>query len=160
MEAAGDLDFDRFFCHDDSVYGFALRIGDPAANDWRSDLVLDIDHIVEWVRGATGVRFRVALATLVFHGVSDLRIDVDWGMHGWQVAPAPLAIDRVERERIAVAEQRVFLDRPYYLWRVEFAFPEGGSIRFGAVDFDLTPRREPLLLDEQRIPPSLRDGEP
>jgi hypothetical protein len=159
MQASDDLDFEHLSCHDDSVYGLALRLGDPAANDWRSDLVLDIDHIVDWVPGEAGTRFRVAPATLVFHGVSDLRIDIDWGMHGWQVAPAPPAIDRIERERVAVEKQRVFLDRPYYLWRIAFAFPEGASIRFGAVDFTLTLRREPFLLDEQRIPSSLREGE-
>jgi len=158
MVDSDDLDFDRFSCHDDSVYGLALQLGDPAANDWRSDLVLDIDHIVEWIPGEAGMRFRVAPATLVFHGVSDLRIEIDWGMHGWQVAPAPPTIDRIERERMREDAQRIFLDRPYYLWRIAFASPSGGSIRFGAVAFDLTLRREPLLLDEQHIPASLREG--
>jgi len=158
MQDTDESDFDRFSWHDDPVYGLALRIGDPAANDWRSDLVLDIDHIVEWVRNEDGIRFRVAPATLVFHGVSDLRIDIDWGMRGWQVAPSLPTIDRIERERVREEEQRIFLDRPYYAWRVAFASPTGGSISFGAVGFDLTLRREPTLADEQRVPASLRDG--
>ena len=158
MQGADRPDFDRFCWHDDPVYGLALRLGDPAANDWRSDLVLDIDHIVEWVRNEDRIRFRIAPATLVFHGVSDLRIDIDWGMRGWQVAPSLPTIDRIERERVREGEQRIFLDRPYYAWRVAFASPTGGSISFGAVDFDLTLRREPMLADEQRVPASLRDG--
>ena len=158
MQGADRTDFDPFCWHDDPVYGLALRLGDPAANDWRSDLVLDIDHIVEWVRTEDRIRFRIAPATLVFHGVSDLRIDVDWGMRGWQVAPSLPTIDRIERERVREGEQRIFLDRPYYAWRVAFASPTGGSISFGAVGFDLALRREPTLEDEQRVPASLRDG--
>jgi hypothetical protein len=158
MQDAAGPDFDPFCWHDDPVYGLALRLGDPAANDWRSDLVLDIDHIVEWVRIEDRIRFRIAPATLVFHGVSDLRIDVDWGMRGWQVAPSLPTIDHIERERIGEGEQRIFLDRPYYAWRVAFASPTGGSTSFGAVGFDLTLRREPTVEDEQRVPASLRDG--
>ena len=97
MQGTDQPDFDRYAWHDDPVYGLALRLGEPAADDWRSDLVLDLDHIVEWVRDGDAVRFRVAPATLVFHGVSDLRVDIDWGMRGWQVAPSPPTIDQIDR---------------------------------------------------------------
>jgi hypothetical protein len=156
MQRTDDSDFDRFAWHDDPLYGFALRLGDPAANDWSSDLVLDIDHIVEWVRDGAAVRFRVAPATLVFHGTSDLRIKIDWGLRGWQVAPSPPTIDRIQRERLPEAQQRIYLDRPYYAWRIAFSSPVGGSISFGALGFDLTLRGEPVLHDEQRVPASLR----
>ncbi len=156
MHGTGDLDFDGFCCHDDPLYGIALRTGDPAADDWSSDLVLDIDHIVEWVRSESGMRFRVAPATLTFHGVSDLRIDIDWGMRGWQVAPAPPTVDRIERERVQTEMQRVYLDGAYYTWRIALSSPVGASISFAALGFDLALRREPLLVDEQRFPAALR----
>ncbi len=160
MPATDDLDFDPFVWHDDPLYGFARRLGEPAANDWRSDLVLDIDHIVEWVRSDAGVRFRVAPATLVFSGASDLRIALDWGRRGWQVAPSPPTIDRVERALVPAAQQRVYLDRPYFSWRIEFSSPAGASISFGALGCDPSLRGEPLLHDEQRVPASLRGSLP
>ncbi len=156
MRNATDLAFEDFCWHDDLIYGFSLRLGDPAANDWNSEFVLDIDHIVEWVRGAEGMQFRVAPATLVFRGVSDLRIDIDWGMRGCQVAPWLPSIGQIERE--AVQEQKIYLDRPYFLWRIVLNSPAGASVSFGAVDFEMTLRREPLLVHEQRLPASLRDA--
>jgi hypothetical protein len=36
--------------HDNLIYGFHLRCADPERCIWRSDLVLDIDHIPEWWR--------------------------------------------------------------------------------------------------------------
>src|SRR5882672_8829568 len=72
-------DTDAAVWHDDLIYALHLRAPDPAHSDWRSELVLDIDHVVEWVCGADGrMRFRVAPASLVFHDVTDLRIALDF----------------------------------------------------------------------------------
>jgi hypothetical protein len=55
--------------HDNALYGLRLDLGDPSRGDWHADLVLDIDHIVEWLCGVDRqMRFRVAPATLTFHG--------------------------------------------------------------------------------------------
>ena len=43
-EPAQDDPFDDTIWHDNAVHGIRFQIGDP--DDWRSDLVLDIDHIV------------------------------------------------------------------------------------------------------------------
>jgi hypothetical protein len=57
-EATDASDFERLSWHDNVVYGLRLEIGDPERNDWRSNLVLDLDHIVEWVcDSAGGCRF-------------------------------------------------------------------------------------------------------
>jgi hypothetical protein len=73
-QPASSPDLDDRSWHDDALYGMRLDIGDVARGDWLSDLVLDIDHIVEWLCGADGqCRFRVAPATLAFHRVTDLR---------------------------------------------------------------------------------------
>ena len=75
-----EVDFDDLSWHDCSIWGIELRPGDPDVGDWTSDLSFDIDFIVEWVCAspvADGkVQFRVAPATLVFHGASDLTIAV------------------------------------------------------------------------------------
>ncbi len=37
--------------HDNLIYGLHLAAPDPDAGLWISDLILDIDHIVEWICG-------------------------------------------------------------------------------------------------------------
>ncbi len=89
-------DFDGLSWHDDTLYGLRFDVGDSFKGDWHADLVLDIDHIVEWVCATDGgVQFRVAPADLVFHGVTDLKIAVDWGDSGDRTALHDLMIDGI-----------------------------------------------------------------
>jgi hypothetical protein len=151
-QSASRPDVDDLTWHDNALYGLRLDVGDPAGGDWHADLVLDIDHVVEWLCGATGqARFRVAPASLTFHDVTDLRIAIDCGDSGGQVALHPLSIDRITRERIR--DQKICLDRPYYRWRIELNWPAGGTLSFGASGFTQTLRAEPVLLDQQQLPP-------
>ncbi|HEX6141819.1 MAG TPA: hypothetical protein VFZ01_03805 [Geminicoccaceae bacterium] len=146
----GDDGFEPFLWHDDSLHGLHLEVGDPEAGDWRADLILDIDHIVEWVRcDDQRVRFRVAPATLAFRHVTDLRIAVDWGDSGHRTALHPCAIDRIERAR--VQDQRICLDRPYWRFQIVLNWPAGGEISLGASEFDLALRAAPVLQDEQAL---------
>jgi hypothetical protein len=143
-----DADFDRLSWHDCHIWAVEVRAGDPDDGDWTSDLALDIDFIVEWICGVDGGgQFRVAPATLVFHGVTDPKIDIDWGRSGSQVALHPVSIGNVTRERIQ--NQKVYLDRPYYSWRILLNWPDGGEITFGAVGFTQTLRAEPVLTEHQ-----------
>lgn len=144
-----ETQFDAISWHDCAVWGLALRPGDPDAGDWRSDLVLDIDFIVEWLCGVDRViRFRVAPADLIFHDVTDLRIHVDWD-GGDQVALHPLSIDAIERT--PVQHQKVHLDRPYYSWTIRLNWPAGSTIAFGAVGFEQELRAEPVVTDVQSL---------
>jgi hypothetical protein len=150
-----DADFEHLSWHDCHLYAFDLRTGDAEQKDWTSDLVLDIDFIVEWICGVGGgAQFRVAPATLVFHGVTDLRIRLDWGDSGFRAALNPASIERIDRER--VLEQKVFLDRAYYRWDVRLNWPPGGAITFGAVAFTQALRAEPVLSNSQHLPPARR----
>ncbi len=145
-----DADFQRLSWHDCHIWGLELRVGDPDEDDWTSDLALDIDFIVEWICGVGGGgQFRVAPATLAFHGVTDPRIRIDWGDSGFRVALYPVSIDKIERE--AVRDQKVYLDRPYYSWRIRLNSPRAGEIAFGAVGFTQTLRAEPVLRDTQHL---------
>ncbi len=47
-------DFDGLSWHDDTLYGLRFDVGDSFQGAWHADLVLDIDHIVAWVRGEAG----------------------------------------------------------------------------------------------------------
>lgn len=149
-----EADFDRLSWHDCHMWGVELHAGEPAEGDWTSDLELDIDFIVEWIcRAGGGGQFRVAPATLVFHGITDARIAIDWGRSGFQAALHPMSIGGVERERIQ--SQKVYLDRPYYSWKIHLNWPAGGEIAFGAVGFTQTLRAEPVLTETQCL--SLRE---
>jgi len=155
QQQVSDADFARLSWHDDTVYGLRFAVGDIARGDWRSELVLDLDHIVEWLCGQDrSVRFRVAPATLIFHDVSDLRIALDWGDSGHRTALGEPQIDAITRA--AFADQKICLDRPYYRWRIGLNWPPGGSVGFGASGFTQTLRAAPVLLDQQRLPPADR----
>jgi hypothetical protein len=149
--------------HDNLIYAIEIRAPDPENGDWRSDLVLDIDHIVEWICDADGrVKFRVAPATLVFHDVTDLKIQLDMGAASFGMADAtPLAlnelsIDVISKTRAPHPGQMPSL--PYHQWRIALNLPRNGELSFGASGYTQTLRAEPLLLDEQRLAP--RDRPP
>ncbi len=144
-------EFERLSWHDDTLYGLRFDVGDSIQGDWRADLVLDIDHIVEWVRGEAGnFRFRVAPATLVFHGVTDLKIAIDWGDSGDRTALHDISIDGITRE--PVPDQEGYPAREHFRWRIALNWPQGSAITFGARGFTQTLRSEPVLLDQQRLP--------
>ena len=145
----GNGNYQPYHWHDNQIHGIALRTADPDRDDWTSDLSIDIDHIVEWVKTEGRARFRVAPATLTFHGVTDLSLGWSHLVSGHQVGIALPWIDRIERE--LVKDQLVHLDRPYYAWRIVFASPPGGEISFGAWGYSQKLRKEPVLQDEQGL---------
>ena|GEM_PF-401301 len=146
-----EADFDHLSWHDCSIWAIELRAGNPDEGDWTSDLALDIDFILEWICGAEGRggKFRIAPASLIFHGVTDPRINIDWGASGFQVSLHPVSIDNIEREPIQ--NQKVYLDRSYYSWRIHLNWPDGGEIAFGAVGFTQTLFAEPILTENQYL---------
>jgi hypothetical protein len=154
-QPASSPGFDDRSWHDNALYGVRVDVGDWARGDWHADLVLDIDHIVEWLCGVDRqVLFRVAPATLTFHHVTDLRIAIDCGDSGGRVALHALSIDRIKRERIE--DQKICFDQPYYRWRIALNAPRGGAIVFGASGFTQLLRADPVLLDQQQLPPADR----
>ena len=145
-----EADFDRLSWHDCRIWAVEFRVGDVEDGDWTSHLALDIDFVVEWVCGG-GAKGRcwVAPATLVFHGITDPRVDIDWGRSGFQVALNTPSIGSIERELIR--NQKVYLDRPYYSWRIPLNMPGSGEIAFGAVGFTQTLRAEPVLNEREHL---------
>ena len=151
MTTYSEGDFDTLSWHDCHVWAVRFDLGDPDEGDWTADLVLDLDFIVEWLPPeATGCRFRVAPATLAFHGVTDPRISINWGASGFQNGIHPVVIDSVERER--VPDQKVYLDRPYFSWRIAFNWPAESEITFGAVGFTQSLLSEPVVVEGQSLP--------
>jgi len=141
--------------HDNLIYGIHLQSADPDRGIWRSDLVLDIDHIVEWICGEDRqVRFLVAPATLVFNDVTDLRIDVDFGSIGPRMNINELSIAQIVRE--PVERPAAAGAPPHYAWRIELNLPQGSEIAFGASGYTQTLRSEPQLIDQQSLPADTR----
>ena len=136
--------------HDNVIYGLSFDRGDPETGDWRSDLILDIDFIVEWLCGSPGeFRFRVAPAKLAFHDVTDFAIAVDQGDSGGRNALYEWSIDRVERQRL----ERSF---DYWRWTIRLHALPGGTLTFSSSGFTQTQTAEPSLVSEQRLPRALR----
>jgi hypothetical protein len=145
-----NADFDTLSWHDCHIWGIDVRAGNADDGDWTSDLALDIDYIVEWVCAPDKpMQFRVAPASLVFHGVTDLRIHITWQPTGFQGSLHPVSIAQIERRPIE--NQKVFLDRPYYSFRIVTNWPDGGEVAFGAVGFTQTLRADPVTIDDQRL---------
>ena len=150
MGAVTEPEFDGWSWHDCHLWGLSFRVGDPDEDDWTADLVLDIDVIVEWICGVSGGhQFRVAPATLVFHGVTDPQIRIDAGDSGHRTAIHLASIDHIERA--PVADQKVFLDRPYYRWRILLNWPQGSELAFGAAGFTQTLLADPVLKEVQHL---------
>lgn len=137
--------------HDNLIYGIRFDLGDPEKQDWRSNLVFDIDFIGEWLREQSGkYRFSVAPATLTFHDVADLSIMINQGNSDGRNAMTECSIDSVTRIR---------LDRTFDFWRwtIKLNMPAGGKIEFCASGYSQTLREAPRLVGEQRLPRGERD---
>jgi hypothetical protein len=147
-----DADGGLLSWHDNPVYGIHWRCADPDRNLWRSELVLDIDHILEWVPPAKGGwTFLVAPALLVFHDAADLAISLD--CTSGDAEPHylnELTIDHICREA-APGEKT-----DWFRWRIELNQPKAGGIGFLASRFSQTLSAPPLLCDEQRYPGNQR----
>lgn len=152
-----EKDFEVLSWHDNYIYGLHFSIEDFEQGDWRSDLAIDIDHIVDWVCETDGgCQFRVASATLTFHHVTDLDLAIDWGNSGFQSALHEISISHVSRNQIQ--NQKICLDRPYYEWKIATNFPKYGCLTFGASGFTQVLRAKPILVNEQKLPPSKRNS--
>ena len=82
--------------------------------------------------------------------MTDLKIRVDWGDSGRQVASGEMTLDHITRQ--SVESQLICLDRPYYRWALRLNSPRpGGDISFGASGFSLVLRQEPVVCDEQKL---------
>lgn len=147
-----DAEFGQLNWHDNAIHGIAFHEPEPEVNDWASDLVLDIDHIVEWLCPTEGpFQFRVAPAWLVFHDVFEHEISM---AQKPSFAGVPV-IDRIERE--LEGHLGLSKDIANYRWTIHLNYPDKGLIRFLATGFTQTLRTETILQDGlQSITPSKR----
>lgn len=79
-----------FDVHDNIVHGIRM-----ISENFTSELVVDIDHILEWPECREGGKFKVCVACLKFHDVTDLTVRIEWGDSGYTVAVSDMMINEV-----------------------------------------------------------------
>jgi len=125
-----EADFDSMSWHDNHVHGLEIREGE----DGTGELILRLDHILEWLSPGEGGRFsfRIAPATLTFRGVFALRIELDYIGYAF----TPFSIAGISREGNR--------------WSIGINWPEG-IISFDATSFVQELTGEEVLSDKQSL---------
>ena len=141
-------DFDDLSWHDDHVHALRIIEGEHGSGE----LVLDLDHIVEWLEPSDGqCRFLLAPATLTFHDITDLRITIDYASP--TAAIAPMSIGEIAREPLVYPNgHRTFR------WRVLVNWP-AGKLTFQSPGFTQVLRAQPVVTEKQRFDPKERAPE-
>jgi hypothetical protein len=118
-----DADFESLCWHDCVIHSLAL----DHDGEYQSDLVLDLDFILEWIlRDDNSYEFRVAPCLLRFQGVSSLQIRVSLGFK------EPMEIDWIER---SPKRDECF---EHYHWNItlhRFGYDGDNAIQFDAMGF-------------------------
>ncbi len=137
-------DFPQMSWHDCHVHSVAW----DQDGEWQSDLVMDIDYITEWLCGTDkSCRFMVAPATLRFHNVDNLRVDLTLKFK------QPIEIDSVERSRLP--DERF----TNYHWTIAIQNSSGekdNTILFDATDFTQELTGRPMEIEGQCLTASAR----
>ncbi len=141
----------RHTFHDDSIYGLKFVGPDPDNHDWTSELHLDIDHIVEWIKADNGrFRFRISQALLVFESVSNLHVSIAFS----NTNIFPLPIDSILRSSQPVVA-RVPEHREFQ-WEIKLNDLNDGKIEFWSTGYRIHFRGTEMNLAEQTMPKNLR----
>jgi len=147
-------DFNDMSWHDNLIYGLHFQCAEPDRNIWRSNLVLDIDHIIEWVKGPQGqMNFRVAPATLIFHDVRDFSAQISHKTDGREYSLSELSVGNISREPLNPVPKPMVLE---YKWIIELNSPNGGQIKFKGIGFSQVLREPPQLVEQQHLRASTR----
>lgn len=137
--------------HDDSIYVFKLVGPDPDNQDWTSELQLDIDHILEWIKvDDDKFKFRVSQALLVFESVSDLQVSFAFS----NTSIFALPIDSIVRSSEPVVA-RVPAYREFH-WKISLNDMHGGEIEFRSTGYRIHLCGEEMVHSEQTMPKHLR----
>jgi hypothetical protein len=138
-----DSDFEQMGWHDSKIYAMSFE-GD------KFELALDIDYIVKWVNpdgGEPNFKFWVAPATLIFRNVYDL----NFSQHSLD-----FEIQDIYRDNPVKPKNAKYVEgQMEYDWRIETT---SGEITFKSGGYKQYFRKEPVLLDHQRIDFKQRGG--
>jgi hypothetical protein len=123
-----------------------IRLRNPEET-YDFDLILDIDHILRWMKSPSGeFGFVVAPASLAFHYVNQLVLAIKLAYK------ENLKILKIEREEVTTeGEKGVGLRK--WNWRIDLVCLSGGvnTISFQARGFTQQLTREPIVTLHQSI---------
>lgn len=135
-----EADYDSLTWHDNHVHSISVGADNP--DHGTGLLVLDIDHILEWMYGTDKViRFRISPALLRFREVYDLRIEIDW--KGATAGIVPFSIDGMHRVPLPFPP-----GYSSWSWTIPVNWPTG-AITFKSPGFTMTTYGHETLTDEQ-----------
>ena len=135
-----DEHFESLSWHDNAIHSFRVIKGGSATGQ----LVLDIDHILEWRPNGSGAfSFLVAPATLTFNDVSALKVALDSATP--TAALTTFTIDQIDRS----VEKRQHFDA--VLWRIPINWPIG-DISFEASGFAQELRASQVVSQSMSLP--------
>jgi hypothetical protein len=69
--------FDEMSWHDNHVHGLRILEGAHGAGE----LLLDLDYILEWLKGPDEMQFRLVPVSLRFTEVTNLRVSLDYALN-------------------------------------------------------------------------------
>jgi hypothetical protein len=141
-------DFEEMCWHDNAIHGFYILEGEVY-----SELLFDIDYIVEWLPVDKTFHFRVAPAYLRFQEVFDLVISVNY--KAASAAVQPMTIHEIHRKIITRPNGGSLTE-----WTLELNWPPDSFFKFQANGFIQTQRMEPITTTAQCLSPSERIGSP
>jgi hypothetical protein len=131
--------------HDNYVHALRIVQGGHGAGE----LVLDLDYILEWIKGAEGMRFRILPVHLRFIEVKALRITLDYASPSAAMGPFSMhAIERRTQARDRYAAQ---------LWKILVSWPVG-EITFEASSYEQRGWGRQVLSHLQHLLPQERVG--
>lgn len=140
-----DIQFAEMSWHDNHVH--AMRIVESAHG--AGELLLDVDYILEWLKGPQGVQFKLVPVTLRFRGVTGLRVTLDYATPTAAMGPFSIhAIERREevRERYTAQCWDIVVNWPTGRIAFEadgFTQETWGKLRVSDRQYLLTAEREP-----------------
>lgn len=152
-------DIEKVSLHDCPLYGF---VWDSSGITWKSDLILFIDYIDEWICGIDRkYRFKIAPATLVFHNVTGFSYSGPHVQERFQCMINNPVISELKYQKQDKNEQLVHLDVDYYIWQILLFNIPGpqtySGFHFGGTGFSLLLHHELKYSEEQRLQIDIRD---
>lgn len=121
-----EADFQSLSWHDNHVHALEIRAATP--DHGTGELVLHLDHILEWLPPVDGkYLFRVAPAVLTFKEIFGLRLELDYT--SVQAGMTPFSIGNIDREQILYPTGHVS-----FRWTIQINWP-AGAITFEAPAF-------------------------
>lgn len=154
-----NTDIEKVSLHDCPLYGF---VWDSSGITWKSELILFIDYIDEWICGIDRkCHFRIAPATLIFHNVTGFSYSGPPAHEEFRCIIDNPIIAELKCQKQDKNEQFVHLDIDYYIWQIllfnRFGSETFSGFHFGGTGFSLLLHHELKYSEEQRLQIDIRD---